>query len=185
MQKKGSRAFNHLSEKFLETFLKFNPDFGIIWGIPKYDYRSCNFTLKGMKAEIQANEKFYKELKKINVRNLSKSQALDHKVLEAQLQMDFIDINSQNRAVMSPQDYMPFEGIGWLFLRNVKKTPDKTSAKLSLIPTNLRVAKKHLEEEIGYLSMEWVRTAIEACEDGKIFLKGILTFLFIYAYPMK
>jgi len=175
VKKRGAIAFANFSQSFLETFLDFTPEFGTIWGIDGFDHRSCDFTLKGMKAENAAYEKAYKELIKIDKRKLSKSQSLDYQVLKAQLEIDLYDMNhSENRAIISPQDYLGFEGIDYLMDRNVRNLPKKTLSRLRYIPQTFKVAKKHIKDEIKYQPMEWVRTAIEACQDGKIFLKDIL-----------
>ncbi len=174
VKKKGARAFDNFSQRFLKTFLKFTPEFGTVWGIDGYDHRSCNFSLKRMQAENSAYERAYKQLRKISPGKLSKEQALDYKVLKSQLEIDLYDMNSLNRAIISPQDYLGFEDIDFLIDRRVRNLPDKILSKLSFMPQTLKVAKKHINKELDCQPREWVRTAIEACECGAIFLEDIL-----------
>lgn len=173
-EKRGSRSFANLALDSRKTLLRYNPEIATQWGFKGYDYKASKFTRAAIDAEAAATQRDYNKIKRIDTSVLSRDEKLDYKVLKAQLEMDLEDMNTEDRAIMSPADYLPFGCLNVLMERNVPDLPKKMLARLDKSTRSLDDAMKRIKEDIHIMPKEWVTTGIWHTEDGVLFVDSII-----------
>jgi len=140
--------FEKISDVFIEKLLATHPETASTLGDHRYDWRTSDYSARGIAADRALYHKTLARLAAIPAKDLSPDNAVDSAILQNELHARLLDIEVIHEAARDPLQYNPAPGIYILLARDyapLHKRLEAVEARLHAIPDILAAARQNLQ----------------------------------------
>jgi len=170
----AQESFNSLLTQYYNAWFRFHPEKAVHVGVNGYEEKLTPFDDEEIGALVSLNRKILSSLDELNYSELSTSQQLDYIILNNAVNIELSDLQERDWRFFSPQKFLPLEAIHQLVNRPVENVHKALKHRLESIPEYLRSAKTFLGQQPENIPYSWAKDAIQACESGAEYFRGLL-----------
>ena len=142
------KQFEELAKTFIAELMEMNPEWATVLGDHKYDGKLNDYSLEGINKDREFNKKYLAELKKIPLDKLNKTNNVDYRIWEHNLESNLFQLDTLKEYEWNPMNYNIGGAINNLLQRDFAPLKDRLgNAKLRLeqIPKVIEAAKANLK----------------------------------------
>lgn len=139
--------FEKLTNDYIETFMKTNPEWATQLGEHRYDSQVYNFSPDAIKAEVQTAKRYLDSLALIDAAQLKPVNQIDYDILKSRLQYTIFAIDTLSEYTWNPQVYNVGHGIYGLIARDFAPMSERLKSvkgRLEQVPAVVKHAMKNL-----------------------------------------
>ncbi|CAN5872952.1 DUF885 domain-containing protein [soil metagenome] len=144
----ADQKFEKLANGYISGLIKMNPERATSLGDHRFDGQLNDYTLAGIKKERAFNEKYLKQLNKIDFAKLGKVNNVDARILRHNLEAAIFRIDELREYEWNPLTYNVGSAINGLISRDfapLKERLMSAKSRLEQIPTVIAAAKANLK----------------------------------------
>jgi uncharacterized protein (DUF885 family) len=146
--REGDKRFESIAKAYIEDLLRLSPETATALGDHRYDARLSDYSLAGVAREREMTTKYLADLKRINARDLSAQNSVDHRILREQLESRLFAIDTLREHEWNPLNYNVGNSIYSLVAREFAPLPERLASvrgRLASIPAVVAAAKANLK----------------------------------------
>jgi uncharacterized protein (DUF885 family) len=141
--------FEALAGEYVEALLSMNPEVATALGDHRYDDRLDDHTLDGASKNLQRERRFQARLAGIDPATLTETNAVDYRILEAQIESSIFSLEVLREREWNPLEYNVGDAIYALLARDFAPLEERlrdVEARLEALPGVLRAAEANLRD---------------------------------------
>lgn len=140
--------FERLANRYINELLEMNPEWATNLGEHRFDDRLSDFSMAGVRKSRSVNQSYLVELKRISLNELSKTNNVDARIMQSNLEYNLFQIDVLREYEWNPLVYNAGDSINNLIARDfapLKERLANVKARLELFPTVIAAAKANLK----------------------------------------
>lgn len=140
--------FESLAGEYVEALLSMNPEIATALGDHRYDDRLDDYTSDGVRKNLERERKFQARLAEIDPASLTQTNAVDYRILEAQIESSIFSLDVLREHEWNPLEYNVGDAIYALLARDFAPLEERlrdVEARLEALPAVLRAAEANLQ----------------------------------------
>jgi len=142
-----NQRFVQLADNFISQYLEAYPESATGLGDHRYDHRLNDYSLEGVKSEIQLMQSYKDSLATISPENLNQINRIDYKILKHNLERRLFRLTKLKEYEWNPLRYNIGSALYNLVARDFAALPDRLknlAHRLEAVPLVLEQAQKNL-----------------------------------------
>ncbi len=162
--------FESLMNKFVDEYLRLNPQTAVYLGIHEYDGKVSDYDLKSLNAELNWAEDYLRKLSEIDPQSLSKNNYINYQILRSDLNSTVFSLKDRRSFVNNPMTYAGVIDVNIYISRDFAPLEDRVRSIIAIeksSPEIFSAARNNLAE---VLPKPYVTTAISIAKGSADFL---------------
>lgn len=162
--------FESLMNKFIDEYLKMNPQTAVYLGFHEYDGKVADYNIESVKAQLKWAEDYLKILSEIDPEGLNKQNRINYEILLSEIQKTVFSIKDRKSYLNNPMTYAGAIDVNIYISRDFAPFEDRVRSIIAIekkSPEIFSDARKNLDE---ILPKPYVTTAISMAKGSADFL---------------
>jgi len=170
----GDKAFQDISDSFLEGYLKWRPQASVALGFHEYDGKMTDLSKESIAAEVSRLKLTDAALAKLDTTSLSPKMFRDYRILRMGINNEIFNIVDIGEYTKNPMNYAGAIDVNIYVKRNFGPIEDRVRSIIAIENEAHKIysdARANLEDS---LARPYIETAIEVAKGSADFLGGDL-----------
>jgi uncharacterized protein (DUF885 family) len=170
----GDKAFQQLSDEFLQGYLTWRPQSAVALGFHEYDGKIADFSKSSLDNELKRLKDYDQRLAAIDTSSLSEKMFYDYRILRSAIKNELFAFEDMKIYSHNPMTYAGLLDVNLYIKRNYAPVEQRLHSIIQVekqTPMIVAAAKANLEDS---LPKPYIETAMSIASGTVDFLKGDL-----------